>query len=250
MRQLLPEPAGDVDGPELYRADRRAPLERRPWLAVNMVQSADGATALQGRSGGLGGPADRAIFTALRSIADVILVGAGTVRAEHYGPPRTSARDQRLRLERGQEPHPRIAVVSGRLDLDPEARLFSDPARRPLVLTVEKADAERRARLAAVADVIDAGDTTFDPLAALATLRETGAGVVLCEGGPALNGELVNAGVIDELCLTIAPLLVAGPSPRCAHGAEPPQPEGLALSRVLEEDGTLFLRYLRRELAQ
>jgi riboflavin-specific deaminase-like protein len=210
-----------------------------------MVASADGATAVAGRSAGLGGPADRAVFQALRSVADVILVGAGTVRAEDYGPPRTAQPDQRRRTERGQAPHPRIAVVSGRLELDPHARLFSDPTQRPIVITTAGADPERRTRLSAVADIVDAGDHTFDPEAALAALGKMGAAVVVCEGGPTLNGELISSGLVDELCLTVSPLLVAGSSARCAHSVQSPTPQRLELSRVLEDDGTLFLRYLR-----
>lgn len=250
VRQLLPHPVEPVDGPELYRSDQRTPHEHRPWIAVNMVTSVDGATAIGGRSAGLGGSADRAVFVALRSIADVILVGAGTVRAEDYGPPRTSETDQRRRAERGQAPYPRLAVVSGRLQLDPGARLFSDPARRPIIITVAAADPERRARLASVADLVDAGDRTLDPDVALAALHQMGAAVVVCEGGPVLNGELVNAGLVDELCLTVSPLLVAGPSARCTHGAELAVPEQLELSRALEDNGTLLLRYLRRRPGQ
>jgi riboflavin-specific deaminase-like protein len=213
-------------------------------VALNMVTSLDGAIAVEGRSGGLGSPADRAIFLALRSCADVILVGAGTVRAEDYGPPRPTEAEQQRRIDEGRSPLPRLAVVTGGLDLDPAARLFSDPDRRPLIITTTDAPADRRQALAPVADLLDAGTGRVDVAEALAMLGASGAAVVLCEGGPTLNGQLVAAGVVDEVCLTIAPLVVGGPSPRMvvsAHAAT----ESMDLDRALEEDGNLFLRYVR-----
>ena len=118
MQQLLPEPRDDVDPAVLHASHRRTPPPERPWVALNMVVSVDGATQVDGLSGGLGGPADRRMFLSLRSIADVILVAAGTVRAEHYGPPRTSPDQRAQRLARGQAECPRLAIVSGSLDLD------------------------------------------------------------------------------------------------------------------------------------
>ena len=122
MRQLLPEPVEDVDPDELYPDDARPAGVDRPWVLLNMVTSVDGATAVEGRSAGLGGAADQTVFHVLRSVPDVILVGAATVRAERYGPPRTSQAHQAARQARGQAPFPRLAIVSGRLDLDARHR--------------------------------------------------------------------------------------------------------------------------------
>ncbi|HEV3225854.1 MAG TPA: dihydrofolate reductase family protein [Acidimicrobiales bacterium] len=223
MRQLHPVPLDDVDPVEAYASEVR---DRSPWLLVNMISTADGATSIAGRSGALGGPADRRVFNAIRGLADAIVVGAGTVRAENYGPPTVEAR---------------LLIVSARLDLDPAARVFSGGT-RPSIITSATADADRRRALEPVADIVVAGETTVDLRRALAPLS----GVVVCEGGPSLNGQLIADDLVDELCLSFAPLLAAGESSRVAHGTDPSHPRGLELRHVLEKDGMLFLRYRRR----
>jgi len=245
MRQLVPEAADDVDPDELYPADVRPAPAGRPWVLLNMVVSLDGATAVGGRSGELGGPADRAVFSTLRSLPDVILVGAATVRAERYGPPRTSAHHQAARRARGQDPVPRLAVVSGRLALDLEAALFTETPTRPIVVTAASAPAEQRAEVAEVADVVVAGEHRVDVAAALGELHDRGVGLVVCEGGPSINGQLLAAGVVDELCVTIDPSLVGGSSARMIAGPEPDAPVPLRLDRLLEQDGVLLARYVR-----
>ncbi len=200
---------------------------------------------MAGRSGGLGTPADRAVFTALRAIADVIVVGAGTVRAEGYGPPRTPEPEQRRRLARGQQAFPRLAVVSGRLDLDLTSPLFTESTERPIILTGTAASADTRAAAGEVAEVHVVGDAHVDLGAAMATLADLGARVALCEGGPVLNGQLLALGLIDEVCLSVSPLLAGGDSNRIIHGAIPPDAEAMRLDRVLEDDGMLLLRYVR-----
>ena len=214
-------------------------------MLLNMVASLDGATALDGRSGGLGGQADLAVFRVLRSVPDVILVGAATVRAERYGPPRTSEAHQAARRARGQEPFPRLAIVSGRLDLDVQAELFTATPSRPIVITGSAAPADRRAELAEVADIVVAGAERVDLVAALGQLRDLAGGVVLCEGGPTLNAQLLAAGVVDEVCATIGPLLVGGSSKRMIEAATDDTPEPLRLDRLLEADGVLLARYVR-----
>jgi riboflavin biosynthesis pyrimidine reductase len=230
MRQLCPVGLDDVDPAELYAADARAShADGRPWVLLNMIATVDGATAVDGRSGTLGGAADKRVFAAIRSVADVILVAGGTVRAERYGPPSGGAR---------------LAVVSGSLDLDSDLRLFADAkeGRRPWLVTTATADAS--ALRAVVDDVIVAGDERVDVERAIDELGARGAQVVLCEGGPSLNGQLVAAGIIDELCLSFAPLVAGGDSARIAHGPTPLTPIAMRLDRVLEEDGYLFFRYL------
>jgi len=221
VRQLFPIPVDDIDAAELYRADER---NRERWLLVNMITSVDGAISIDGRSGGLGSPADKDVFHVLRGLADTILVGAGTARAENYGPPKVAAR---------------LAIVSGSLRIEPDARVFSGDV-KPIVFTTTDSDPERRSALDAVSEVIPVGTGTVDLRAALAHLR----GVVVCEGGPTLNGQLVAAGLVDELCLSVAPLLVSGASERMAHGDPPAVPVSLQLARVLEADGLLLLRYV------
>ncbi len=246
--------ASDLDA--LVAADLRPTPPSRPWVLVNMIASADGATVVEGTSGGLGGPADKAMFGALRAIADVILVAAGTVRAEHYRPPQTSAARRESRVARGQAASPRLAVVTASLDLDPTAALFGDPTQRPLVLTGTDAPAERRTALAPHADVISIPSDRVAPTAvdlplALAWLgREHQARVVLVEGGPSFNGALLAEDLVDELCLTVAPALVGGSSARVAQArasadgpATTTHPQHLA--RVIEDAGFLLLRYTR-----
>jgi riboflavin biosynthesis pyrimidine reductase len=233
VRQLLPRHQDPVELDAVYDAGDRAPSQDgRPWLLANMVASADGAATLTGRSGGLSSPADRDLFHRLRGIADVVLVGASTVRAEGYGP------------ARGDDPPP-IAVVSGSLALDWDARFFTEARARPLIVTSAAADAERVAEAERVADVVVAGDHRVEPHLALQALAERGHRVVLCEGGPSLLAEIAAADCLDELCLTVAALLAGGTSPRILAGPLPNAPVDLRLASVLEEDGMLFLRYLR-----
>lgn len=217
----------------------------RPWVLANMVSSADGATAVAGLSGPLGGAADRDVFAAIRAVPDVILVGAGTVRAERYGPPRLTDERRRRRTAAGRAPVPRLAIVSNRLAFDLDAPLFVEAEEPPLLLTTAAAPAADVARAGAVAEVVVAGDDGVAPTDALRELAARGATTVLCEGGPTLLGHLVAAAAIDEMCLTLAPFLVSGPSARVASGPAPDVPIGLRLAHVLEDDGTLFLRYVR-----
>jgi riboflavin-specific deaminase-like protein len=225
----------------------------RPWIMANMASSADGAAAgLEGRSASVSGPADRLLFAALRSIADVILAGAGTIRAENYGAPRLAPGADAQRAARGQAPLPRLAVVTGSLRLDPGARLFHEaqPDSRPLVLTTERALATAGAtqrQLAAVAKVRTVGDATVDWTRAVRLLyEEYEAGTVLVEGGPTVNAQLAEHDLFDELCLTVAPLLLGGGAQRIVASLPPLTPLTLRLDRVFEDEGFLFLRYLRR----
>ena len=246
MRELWPVPTEAVDVEAAYADDARQPPDPgRPWVTVNMISSVDGAMALDGRSGDLGGAGDKAVFRALRALPDVIVVGAATVRAERYGPPRPTEAVRAARLGRGQTAVPRLVVVSGSLDLDTDLGLFTDAEVVPMVVTTTHADAERAARLAEVAEVVRLPGERVEPRALLAHLAADGAAVALCEGGPSLNGQMVAAGLVDEWCTTVAPLLVAGDAGRVAAGAPVAAPEPLALRRVLaDEDGYLFLRYL------
>ncbi len=244
MRELFPERLGAVDIAAAYETDARPAPAGRPWLLVDMVTSIDGATTVGNRSGGLGSPGDREVFSALRGVADVVLAGAGTVRAERYGPPRTAADMQARRVARGQQPHPRIAVVSGRLDLDLASPLFTASSSRPIIFTTAAASSDQRSRAAEVAEVVVAGDRSVDLAGALAHLRAAGAKVVTCEGGPTLNGALLEAGLVDEWCLTVSPLLVGGSSNRAAFGLTGLR-QPFRLERVLVEDSSLFLRYVK-----
>jgi riboflavin biosynthesis pyrimidine reductase len=241
MRLLFPDGVEAVDPAAVYGdVPRNA---RRPSVRLNMIVSVDGGTSWGGRSGALGGPADKALFSVLRSFADVILVAAGTMRAEQYGPAVLQPDVQSARRERGQAPVPPIAVVSRSCRLDWSAPFFMAAAERPLVITVSAADASDRARAAEVADVIVAGETDVDLARAVEALGARGQRAILAEGGPTLNGELASAGLLDELCLTLSPNLASGDAKRIITGSPLAELEALRLRSICEEDDYLFLRY-------
>lgn len=242
MDQLLPRFVSDVNPVALYASDRRDPHPDRPWLMLNMVTSADGATSSGGVSGGLSSPEDREVFAAIRAVADVILVAAQTVRRESYGPPKTRPEVAESRASRGQAPRPRLAVVSRSLDLDFTAPLFDDHP-PPMLFTVADPPADRLARAEAVAEVHRLGTDRVDLGEVLHRIGQSDARVVLAEGGPSLNGQLWAAGLLDEMCWTISPTLAGGDTPRMVRGA-PPRLDRLRLVRVLAQGHTLFLRYL------
>jgi riboflavin biosynthesis pyrimidine reductase len=224
VRQLLPTFLDPVDPMAVYGD---LPTARsRPSVRLNMIASVDGATAVAGVSGGLGGKADHALFAVLRSLADVVLVAAGTVRTERYGPSTVP-----------------VAVVSRSCRLDWDAPFFTSPIARPIVITVAQAPAPARARAAEAAEVILAGEHDVDLATALHALGVRGFRAVLAEGGPTLNGQLAAAGLLDELCLTLSPRLVGGGAKRILDGGALPDPPNLRLCSVCEQDGFLFLRY-------
>lgn len=226
---------------ERYRViDRSVPRVR-----VNFISSLDGAATLDGLSGGLNNADDKIIFDILRLLTDVILVGAGTVRAEGYGGIRLPADEAAWRVQAGLTAQPTVAVVSGRLDLDPGHPLFTNAATRPIVLTHAAAPADRRTALGAVADLVDCGDEAIDPHRMVVALALRGLPQILCEGGPHLFGDLVAADQVDELCLSLSPVLVGGQAGRIsvgAHAATRP----MHLLHVLPAGDMLFMRYARR----
>jgi riboflavin biosynthesis pyrimidine reductase len=246
-----------------YPAGPDQPGPARPWARANMVASIDGAAAVGGLSGGLSSPGDRRLFWALRALADVIVVGAGTARAEGYHPTRMKPPWDALGLREGRPAAPPLALVSQSLRLDPGAPLIAAAPRdaRTIVITCGASPADRRAALAEVADVIVAGDVAVDLPEGMAALAGRGLPRILCEGGPTLLATIAAAGALDELCLTLSPVL-AGPGPvrvlarPLSGSAEPTGPASaealfparrLRLAQLLEEDGNLFARYLAGE---
>ncbi|MWB97740.1 pyrimidine reductase family protein [Agromyces seonyuensis] len=212
-------------------------------LRLNFIASLDGAATLDGRSGGLGGAEDQRLMGVLRSLADVVLVGAGTVRAEGYGALRVGDEDAAWRESNGRSGHPRFAIVSGSLRLDPTSPLFVDAPTPPLVLTSEAAPRDVRAALEEVAEVVDCGRTAVEPARLLGALRERGLAHVLCEGGPHLAGSLVEAGLVDELCLTLGMTLVGGDAGRILRGAaEADRPMRLVHALPSADGALLFVR--------
>ncbi len=216
-----------------------------PRVRVNFITSLDGAATIDGRSGGLGNEDDQLVFDTLRMLADVIVVGAGTVRAEGYSGIRLSREDAAWRLGNRLPAQVPVAVVSSRLELDPRHPFFGDAVVRPIVITHAGSPPERRAELAEVADVLVCGERAVDPAVMVRDLADRGLGQILCEGGPQLFGDLIAADCVDELCLSISPMLEGGGAGRIARGHSDAVRE-MSLLHVLTAGDMLFLRYARR----
>ncbi|MGC5563534.1 pyrimidine reductase family protein [Streptomyces sp. FR-108] len=218
-----------------------------PWLRANMVSTLDGAAQHEGRSQPISCAADMRIFGTLRGLADVVVVGAETVRQEGYRPARARDDFAARRAAAGQGPAPAIAVVSASLDLDFSLPLFTSPLLPTLLLTGAAAAPDRIAAAEkAGTRVVIAGDGTgVEPARAVRALADLGLYRLLTEGGPQLLGQLVAAGVLDELCLTVSPMLTAGDAQRIAGGPSVTVPSRFELTSLLEEAGFLFSRYRR-----
>jgi riboflavin biosynthesis pyrimidine reductase len=248
VQQIYPGPT-QLDDDALIEVYAYPDGDGRPYVRANMVTSLDGAAqGPDGRSGTLSSPADKRVFAMLRGLADVILVGAATARVEKYGPAEAQQAYAARRASLGQRPTPPIAVVSRRLDLDPDGPLFEPVGERTIVLTTATAPPDRREALTERADVVVAGETGVDLRLALDALARRNLRRVLCEGGPRLLGEIVVDGLLDDLCLTFSPLLRGGDAPR-ALNSPPMPPQRMRLAHVLEEDGTLLTRWLREAAA-
>ncbi len=235
MRLLLPQPRplSLDDLHDLYDSGQ-TPLTRGGF-----VVSVDGGTSHEGGSRPLQSSADQVAFHALRSVADAVLVGAGTVRTEGYGPVRLRPAGLAWRERHDRPAPPTLVIVSRSLDLDPQALCFSGPA---VVVTCESADDGRREQLAEVATVIVTGESHVDLAAAVGELRRRGLTRVLCEGGPQLLTSLLAAGLLDELCLTLTPLLL-GSTPQLLTEALA-APHRLDLLHLVDGgEGVLLARY-------
>ncbi|MFI0863040.1 pyrimidine reductase family protein [Streptomyces smyrnaeus] len=267
MRRLFPSSSAPVPTPDASAPDVSAPEwsiaeiaeeyayppvgegadEADRWLRGNMVASLDGAIHHGGRSQPLSSKADMWIFGVLRALADVVVVGARTVRQEGYRPAKRRSGFADRRAAAGQAPVPAIAVISAGLELDFSAPLFTEPVVPTLLITGSGAPADRVAEASrAGAEVVFAGEgSSADPSRVPGLLAARGLRRQLTEGGPTLLGEFADAGVLDELCLSISPRIVAGSAPRIMNGPVLPDPDEFTLEGVLEEGGFLFTRYRR-----
>ncbi|HZA09099.1 MAG TPA: pyrimidine reductase family protein [Mycobacterium sp.] len=218
------------------------------WVRANMIASLDGGATVDGRAGGLGGAGDRALFKVMREVADVVLVGAGTVRAENYSGAVLTVAGRQRRQRRGQGEIPPIAVVTGSGALEPDSKLFTHTEAPPLIFTTTVSFEATRDRLQGRAEVIDA--STSDPIAVdtaavVAELGRRGLYRVLCEGGPTLLGDIIGHGLLDELGLTIAPILVAGGAPRVAGGRAAVTANLRAVHILTDAEGYLYTLFGR-----
>ncbi len=237
-----------VGGPDLDLAGLAAAYAypgEGSWLRANMVSSVDGAAAAEtGVTRGISSDADRDLLALLRALSDVVLVGAGTVRAEGYGPVKIRPEHAALRAAAGQVPVPPLAVVSGRLDLDLTRPMFTEAKVPTIVLTSGAAPGYRLEAARAVADVEVVGDHLVDPAALHRALTDRGHRRILCEGGPALLTQIAAADLLDELCLTVSPMLTGGDAVRILRGSGLPGGLPLRLGHALAAGDELFLRYL------
>ncbi|OBA59099.1 hypothetical protein A5647_18720 [Mycobacterium sp. 1100029.7] len=235
---------GDGQLPELYAY----PDTDDTWVRANFITSIDGGATTGGKSGPMAGPGDRLVFFLLRELADVIVVGAGTVRVEGYSGAHAGVAERQRRQARGQSEVPQLAIVSRSGRLERDMGVFTRTEVAPLVLTCTAAAEETRRLLGDLAEVIDCSGSDpgeIDEVAVLAILRSRGMRRVLTEGGPTLLGSFMQRDLLDELCLTIAPYLVGGLARRIATGP------GQALTRMncnhilTDEAGYLYTRYVR-----
>lgn len=245
MQRLLPLSARPSDGVDL-RAHYADGWLDRGGLRVNFVASADGAATADGRSAGLQTHGDNRVFAALRDLADVVVAGAGTIRTEGYTAIALNKEQITARRRLGLAERLPIAVVSRSLRLDPQSPLFTETPEscRTIVLTSQAGDSTVSAALHSVADVIVCGETDVEPKLARQALEQRGLRRILCEGGPTLFAQLARAGIVDEVCLSITPMLTGPGAGRIVAG-DPWRDNAipLRLSGLLEEDGTLFCRY-------
>lgn len=235
MQRLYPDPPAELDDATLEEAYRTPPPDRwrsGTWLRVNFVMSLDGAiVGDEGLSKSLGTDPDRTVFQLARRLCDIVLVGAGTLRTEDYRP---STRP--------------LGIVSRRLDLEPTLRVFAERGPehvRPTILTTRTAIDAAPPWLRNEAHLVDCGTNAVSLTAAVAHLRDRGLRRILCEGGPALLTDLLEADLVDELLLTVVPRLVGSPDHLVHRDGGFTPPRRLTLAQVLEHEGTVLSRYLR-----
>ncbi len=221
---------------------------RHCWVRGNMIASLDGGATSDGKAGGLAGPGDRSMFALMRHSADVILVGAATVRVENYSGAQVPLAQRSARQQRGQAEVPPIAVVTRSGNLDPDALFFTRTEVPPLILTSADSFDDATQRLGAVSEVLNASgpqSDSVDNATALKLLADRGLFRVLTEGGPLLLSQLIADDLLDELCLTVAPILVGGQGRRIAAGTAEVHNTMRPAHLLSDDQGYLYTRYVR-----
>lgn len=243
MRFIWPQNDGRVvDDHELERLYGYPAVPK--WLVVNFVSSADGAVEVDGRAGRLSNPPDRKVLQLGSDLADVLLIGAATAMVEDFRGVHPDEPTLQRRRRHGLSDIPPTAVVTTGRTLPSDAPVITEAKVPTLVITCSAASVKQREEwLDAGADVIVVGEETVDLSKAVRELTKRGLGRIDCEGGPHLFGSLLQAGVVDELRLTVSPLLVSGTAERIATGTAL-DPIDLKLASVLAENDIMILRYL------
>jgi riboflavin biosynthesis pyrimidine reductase len=247
VHALWPDPTlddvTDQDLDALYAYPERLD---RPWVQVNFVTSLDGSVTVRGRSAGLSSAGDKRIFRTGRTLADVILVGAATAMVESYKGVHPTPAAAARRAELGLAPVPPVAVVTSRASVLPDSPLVTQSLVPPIIFTTESAARDGRdALIDAGAEVVLTGEKNVDLVAVLAELDRRGLRRVDCEGGPRLFGSLIAEDLVDQLCLTISPVLASGDAGRIANGPVLELPRAMHLHSALRDGDFLMLTYRR-----
>lgn len=222
----------------------------RCWVRANMISSLDGGATDDGKAGGLAGPGDRALFCRMRQETDVVLVGASTVRIENYSGAQMSVAQRQERHARGQAELPPIAIVTHGADFDHDAKIFTRTEVPPLIVTCRDTVEEASGRFGSLAEIIDASGAhtdRVDPAVMLAIFAERGLRRVLSEGGPSLISLLTEHDLLDELCITIAPILVGGLARRISTGSGEAHTRMRRSHLLTDDEGYLYMRYVKDE---
>ncbi|MEE2682887.1 MAG: dihydrofolate reductase family protein [Actinomycetota bacterium] len=228
-----------------YRSDNRIHPNGNPWVLLNMITSSNGLPTLNGLSGPLGGAADKALFTALRGIADIIIVGYGTVRDEQYRPPQLTKELIAERESIGQSPLPTIAIVSNRLNFDERIPLLSSYEYHPVILTSSSSPEINRERISSTSEIFLCGENKVNLREGVDTLSSRFGKVILVEGGPSLNTQFVEDDLFDELCITTSPLHSDDESTIAVTTDRSYPPGQMLQDRRRELNGFVFTRFLR-----
>lgn len=241
MRRLFPDPGATTVVDQIHNLDLIShPPDDRPYVVTNFAVTVDGRATLHGRSGPIGSDTDTELLVCLRTRVDAVMIGAGTMRAERYGRPVADPGKRGRRERRGLSQDPLLVIVSGRLDLPWDAPVFADRGARVLLFTTS--DAEPPETVAEVR-VVRHEDGHVDLAEALSYLRtERGVRALLCEGGPRVHAQLLDAGLVDELFVTHAPKLAGGDGPGLALGL-PELERPLEVAWLLDQEGELYARY-------
>ncbi|WP_313813581.1 dihydrofolate reductase family protein [Glutamicibacter sp.] len=241
MRALLPDVLENVDDDYLLS---RYGSRQLPFIRFNFVSSVDGSAQLGGLSGALGSAADHRVFMLLRRLAQVVLVGSGTVHAEGYEGPLVSDEDRAWRLAHNLSPDPVLAIVSRSLSLSPQTPALNESPAPVLLFCAEPVSEQVRASYPSNVEIIQIGrrGDGVDPSQIVAQLVSRGLQFIHAEGGPRLFGQFAAAGVLDSLCLSYSPVLAAGQGARICSSPEETEIQ-LHLHTLLEEDSMLLSEY-------
>ena len=213
---------------------------------LNMIASSNGLATLDGLSGKLGGDEDREVFKTLRGMADFILVGLKTVLEERYNPPKLDNKLAAFRESSGKDRLPRVVVASNSLEIDPGIPLFASELYSPILVTSESSPLNKRQSLAKKYDIVLSGEERVDFMEAINALTEGKGGIVLVEGGPSINKQLVAADLFDELCITVSPFHSNDASGELVT-TDKSYPDGdMEEARRIEVNDYIFYRYLRK----